>query len=243
MIKLTTVEIQDLSKSYDGYEAIQNLNMEIHEGEIYGLLGPNGAGKTTIFQTMMGQLKPTSGEVRILGEDAFKDTFEVSREVAFLPADIRFYDNLTARQNMEYLGKLVEEEPDIDRLLELVNLQDVADKKVSGFSHGMQKRLGIAQTLIKDPEIILFDEPTSGLDPERKEEFKDLVKRINREDGVTMIISSHILHELEDICDRIGILKDGNIEISGDTEDLVHKHTGVSNLEELYLEITRGEYR
>ena len=243
MIKLTTVEIQDLSKSYDGYEAIQNLNMEIHEGEIYGLLGPNGAGKTTIFQTMMGQLKPTSGEVRILGEDAFKDTFEVSREVAFLPADIRFYDNLTARQNMEYLGKLVEEEPDIDRLLELVNLQDVADKKVSGFSHGMQKRLGIAQTLIKDPEIILFDEPTSGLDPERKEEFKDLVKRINREDSVTMIISSHILHELEDICDRIGILKDGNIEISGDTEDLVHKHTGVSNLEELYLEITRGEYR
>ena len=243
MIKLTTVEIQDLSKSYDGYEAIQNLNMEIHEGEIYGLLGPNGAGKTTIFQTMMGQLKPTSGEVRILGEDAFKDTFEVSREVAFLPADIRFYDNLTARQNMEYLGKLVEEDPDIDRLLELVNLQDVADKKVSGFSHGMQKRLGIAQTLIKDPEIILFDEPTSGLDPERKEEFKDLVKRINREDGVTMIISSHILHELEDICDRIGILKDGNIEISGDTEDLVHKHSGVSNLEELYLEITRGEYR
>jgi ABC-2 type transport system ATP-binding protein len=243
VIKLTTVEIQDLSKSYDGYEAIQNLNMEIHEGEIYGLLGPNGAGKTTIFQTMMGQLKPTSGEVRILGEDAFKDTFEVSREVAFLPADIRFYDNLTARQNMEYLGKLVEEDPDIDRLLELVNLQDVADKKVSGFSHGMQKRLGIAQTLIKDPEIILFDEPTSGLDPERKEEFKDLVKRINREDGVTMIISSHILHELEDICDRIGILKDGNIEISGDTEDLVHKHTGVSNLEELYLEITRGEYR
>jgi ABC-2 type transport system ATP-binding protein len=243
VIKLTTVKIQDLSKSYDGYEAIQNLNMEIHEGEIYGLLGPNGAGKTTIFQTMMGQLKPTSGEVRILGEDAFKDTFEVSREVAFLPADIRFYDNLTARQNMEYLGKLVEEDPDIDRLLELVNLQDVADKKVSGFSHGMQKRLGIAQTLIKDPEIILFDEPTSGLDPERKEEFKDLVKRINREDGVTMIISSHILHELEDICDRIGILKDGNIEISGDTEDLVHKHTGVSNLEELYLEITRGEYR
>lgn len=243
MIELTTVEIQDLSKSYDGYEAIQNLNMEIHEGEIYGLLGPNGAGKTTIFQTMMGQLKPTSGEVRILGEDAFKDTFEVSREVAFLPADIRFYDNLTARQNMEYLGKLVEEEPDIDRLLEMVNLQDVADKKVSGFSHGMQKRLGIAQTLIKDPEIILFDEPTSGLDPERKEEFKDLVKRINREDGVTMIISSHILHELEDICDRIGILKDGNIEISGDTEDLVHKHSGVSNLEEVYLEITRGEYR
>lgn len=243
MIELTTVEIQDLSKSYDGYEAIQNLDMEIHEGEIYGLLGPNGAGKTTIFQTMMGQLKPTSGEVRILGEDAFKDTFEVSREVAFLPADIRFYDNLTARQNMEYLGKLVEEEPDIDRLLEMVNLQDVADKKVSGFSHGMQKRLGIAQTLIKDPEIILFDEPTSGLDPERKEEFKDLVKRINREDGVTMIISSHILHELEDVCDRIGILKDGNIEISGDTEDLVHKHTGVSNLEELYLEITRGEYR
>jgi|APHM01.1.fsa_nt_gi ABC-type multidrug transport system, ATPase component len=240
---MNTVEITDLSKSYDGYEAIQNLDMEIHEGEIYGLLGPNGAGKTTLFQTMMGQLRPTSGEVEILGEDAFKDTFEISQEVAFLPADIRFYENLTARQNLEYLKKLVQEDPDLDELLEKVNLGDVSDKKVSGFSHGMQKRLGIAQTLIKDPEIILFDEPTAGLDPERKEEFKDLVREINEERGTTIIISSHILHELEDICDRVGILKDGNIEISGDTEELVHKHKDASSLEELYLGITRGEYR
>jgi ABC-2 type transport system ATP-binding protein len=217
--------------------------MEIQEGEVYGLLGPNGAGKTTLFQTMMGQLNPTSGKVEILGEDAFKDTFEVSKEVAFLPADIRFYENLTARKNLEYLADLVEEDPDIEELLELVNLGDVADKKVSGFSHGMQKRLGIAQTLIKDPEIILFDEPTTGLDPERKEDFKDLVADINEERGITMVISSHILHELEDICDRIGILKDGNIEISGDTEELVEEEEGVSTLEELYLETTRGDYR
>jgi ABC-2 type transport system ATP-binding protein len=217
--------------------------MEIQEGEVYGLLGPNGAGKTTLFQTMMGQLNPTSGKVEILGEDAFKDTFEVSKEVAFLPADIRFYENLTAKKNLEYLADLVEEDPDIEELLELVNLGDVADKKVSGFSHGMQKRLGIAQTLIKDPEIILFDEPTTGLDPERKEDFKDLVTDINEERGITMVISSHILHELEDICDRIGILKDGNIEISGDTEELVEEEEGVSTLEELYLETTRGDYR
>jgi ABC-2 type transport system ATP-binding protein len=217
--------------------------MEIQEGEVYGLLGPNGAGKTTLFQTMMGQLNPTSGKVEILGEDAFRDTFEVSKEVAFLPADIRFYENLTARKNLEYLADLVEEDPDIEELLELVNLGDVADKKVSGFSHGMQKRLGIAQTLIKDPEIILFDEPTTGLDPERKEDFKDLVADINEERGITMVISSHILHELEDICDRIGILKDGNIEISGDTEELVEEEEGVSTLEELYLETTRGDYR
>lgn len=217
--------------------------MEIHGGEVYGLLGPNGSGKTTLFQTMMGQLNPTSGKVEILGEDAFKDTFKVSKEVAFLPADIRFYENLTARKNLEYLADLVEEDPDIEELLELVNLGDVADKKVSGFSHGMQKRLGIAQTLIKDPEIILFDEPTTGLDPERKEDFKDLVTEINEERGITIVISSHILHELEDICDRIGILKDGNIETSGDPEELVEEQEGISTLEELYLETTRGDYR
>lgn len=216
--------------------------MKIEEGEVYGLLGPNGAGKTTLFQTMMGQLKPTSGDIEILGEDAYRGTFEVAKEVSFLPADIRFYENLTARKNLKYLADLVEENPDIDELLGLVNLQDEADKKVSGFSHGMQKRLGIAQTLIKDPEIILFDEPTTGLDPERKEDFKDLVKEINEERGITVIISSHILHELEDICDRIGILKNGGIEASGTPQDIMQGEDA-DTLEEAYLDITRGDYR
>ncbi|MBC5793347.1 MAG: ABC transporter ATP-binding protein [Nanohaloarchaea archaeon] len=239
---MAVVEINNLSKSFDGFKALENLEMEIQRGEVYGLLGPNGAGKTTLFQTMMGQLTPTSGEVEILGEDAYRDTFEVAKEVSFLPADIRFYDNLTARKNLKYLADLVEEDPDIDELLELVNLKEEADKKVSGFSHGMQKRLGIAQTLIKDPEIILFDEPTTGLDPERKEDFKDLIKEINEEKGITVIVSSHILHELEDICDRIGVLKDGNIKVSGTPQGIIEEE-GVDTLEEAYLEITRGDYR
>ncbi|QGA80596.1 ABC transporter ATP-binding protein [Candidatus Nanohalobium constans] len=239
---MTVVEINSLSKSFDGFKALENLEMEIQRGEVYGLLGPNGAGKTTLFQTIMGQLTPTSGDVEILGEDAYRDTFEVAKDVSFLPADIRFYDNLTARKNLKYLADLVEEDPDIDELLELVNLGDEADKKVSGFSHGMQKRLGIAQTLIKDPEIILFDEPTTGLDPERKEDFKDLIRDINEEKNITVIVSSHILHELEDICDRIGVLKDGNIKVSGTPQGIIEEE-GVDTLEEAYLEITRGDYR
>jgi len=240
--KMTVVQIDGLSKRFEGYKALENLDMEIEEGEVYGLLGPNGAGKTTLFQTMMGQLKPTSGNIEILGEDAYRNTFEVAKEVSFLPADIRFYENLTARKNLKYLAELVEEDPDINELLGLVNLQDEADKKVSGFSHGMQKRLGIAQTLIKDPEIILFDEPTTGLDPERKEDFKDLVRDINEDRGITVIISSHILHELEDICDRIGILKDGGIEASGTPQGIMDEEDA-DTLEEAYLDITRGDYR
>lgn len=239
---MAIMQIQNLNKSFEGYKALQNLNLEIHRGEVYGLLGPNGAGKTTLFQTMMGQLTPTSGDIEIFGEDAYRDTFEVSKRLSFLPADIRFYENLTARKNLKYLADLVEENPDIDELLELVNLEEVADKKVSGFSHGMQKRLGIAQTLIKDPEIILFDEPTIGLDPERKEDFKQLIRDINEERNITVIVSSHILHELEDICDRIGVLKDGNIKVSGTPSEIIGQEDA-DTLEEAYLEITRGDYR
>lgn len=239
---MAVVQIDGLSKSFEGHKALENLEMEIQRGEVYGLLGPNGAGKTTLFQTMMGQLTPNSGDVEILGEDAYRDTFEVAKEVSFLPADIRFYENLTARKNLKYLAGLVEENPDIDELLELVNLEEEADKKVSGFSHGMQKRLGIAQTLIKDPEIILFDEPTTGLDPERKEDFKDLIRDINEDRNITIIVSSHILHELEDICDRIGVLKEGNIKVSGTPKDIMEEEDA-ETLEEAYLEITRGDLR
>jgi len=236
------VQIDGLDKSYGNHVALQNLELEIEKGEVFGLLGPNGSGKTTLFQTMMGQLTPTSGDIQVLGQDAYKDTFDVSKGVGFLPADIRFYDNLTARKNLEYLAELVDEDPDIEELLELVNLQEEANKKVSGFSHGMQKRLGIAQTLIKEPDLILFDEPTTGLDPERKEDFKDLIQRINKEKDITVIVASHILHEIENLCDRIGVLKDGKIQVTGTTEDIMDE-ADAETLEEAYLEITRGDFR
>lgn len=238
----TIVKVNGLDKSYGNHVALQNLELEIEKGEVFGLLGPNGSGKTTLFQAIMGQLTPTSGEIQVLGDDAYRDTYDVSKKVGFLPADIRFYDNLTARKNLEYPAELVDEEPDIDRLLELVNLEEEADKKVSGFSHGMQKRLGIAQTLIKDPELILFDEPTTGLDPERKEDFKDVIQRINREEDITVIVASHILHEIENICDNIGVLKDGKIQVTGTPEDIMDE-ADAETLEQAYLEITRGDFR
>lgn len=218
---MSIVAIQNLTKRFDETTALDNVNLEIEEDEVFGLLGPNGSGKTTLFRTVMGQIAPTDGSVTVFGKDAYRETFDINKRVSFLPADIRFYGNLTARQNMRYLSRLAGHDPDIDELLDLVELDDAADRKVRGFSHGMQKRLGIAQTMIKDPDLILFDEPTVGLDPERKEDFKDLIRRINEERNVTVVVSSHILHEIEDICDRIGILKDGTIEKVGAIDDLV----------------------
>lgn len=236
---MSVVRVDGLTKSFSGQKALQNLEFEIKEGEVFGLLGPNGSGKTTLFQIIMGQLEPNRGNVQVLGMDSFKDTYEVKKRASFLPADIRFYGNLTAKQNLSYLSSLVEFNADLEKLLEEVGLGGEVGKKVSGFSHGMEKRLGIAQTLLKDPELILFDEPTTGLDPEAQEEFKQLVKRINEKEDTTVVISSHVLHELEDICDRIGILKDGNLQVTGTPRELVEKND-CETLQELYLETMKG---
>lgn len=213
------LELDEVKKSYGEHKVLKGVNLEVEEGEIYGLLGPNGAGKTTLFQTIMGLLKPDSGSIMIHGQEHNQGK-DIKREIGYLPSDISFYGDMSARENLKYFANLADKEPDIDQLLELVDLVEDQHRNVGDFSTGMKKRLGIAQSLIKDPKIAIYDEPTTGLDPEGKNKFRKHVEKINREKNMTVIISSHITGEISPLCDRFGILTEGKIKVSGTQEEL-----------------------
>lgn len=213
------IELEGVEKSYRDHEVLKGVSFTVQEGEIYGLLGPNGVGKTTLFQTFIGLLKQDAGTIRINGEEHDRGK-QIKSKIGYLPSDISFYEDMTARHNLRFFADLAGTEPDFDELLELVGLSDDADRNVGEYSTGMKKRLGIAQSLIKDPEIIIYDEPTTGLDPEGKRNFRKHVEKINRERGLTVIISSHITTEISPLCDRFGVLYNGYIVASGTREEL-----------------------
>lgn len=211
--------MEGVKKSYGDFEVLKGIEFSVKEGEIFGILGPNGVGKTTLFQTVLGLLRQDSGTIKIKGTEHTQSK-EIKKKIGYLPSDISFYEGMTARENLEFFTELAKTDPDLDDLLELVGLEKDSDRAVGDFSTGMKKRLGIAQSMIKDPEIIIYDEPTTGLDPQGKKAFKDLVKKINRERGKTVIISSHITTEIDTLCDRFAILSDGKVEACGTRQEL-----------------------
>lgn len=197
-----------LTKHYGSNAAVSNLNMTIHKGDIYGFIGKNGAGKTTTIKMIVGLSEPTSGSLTLFGDKSLSNGRKKIGTVIETPA---FMPNLTARQNMFIQWKLLsgKNKAIIDELLELVGLQDVGKKKVKNFSLGMKQRLGIAMTLMGEPEFLVLDEPTNGLDPEGIVEVRELLLRLNKEKGLTVLISSHILSELSKLVTRIGIIHEG----------------------------------
>src|SRR5512134_252950 len=198
------LETKDLTKRYGDFVAMDHLNLTVKEGEVFGLLGPNGAGKTTTILMLLGLTEPTEGQVRVLGFDPSRQPLSVKARVGYMPDQVGFYDELTARENLAYIGKLnaiprTEVGRRIDEVLERVRLEDVADKPVATFSRGMRQRLGLADVLIKRPQLIIMDEPTQGLDPELAHEFLDLIHSLKAE-GTTIMLSSHLLHQVQAIC-------------------------------------------
>jgi len=228
MMDKVIIKTTGLTKKYGDFTAVDNLNLEIYEGEIFGLLGPNGAGKTTTLLMLLGLTEPTEGTAEVAGCDATKETLRVKRIVGYLPDNVGFYEDMTGRENLRFTGQLNGLEPDIieeriEKLLERVKLSDVRDKKVGTYSRGMKQRLGIADTLMKDPKIIILDEPTLGLDPEGVREMLDLITELSKKDNRTIIISSHLLHQIQKICDRVGIFVKGNLLAIGPIETLGEK--------------------
>jgi ABC-2 type transport system ATP-binding protein len=219
---MAKIELENVKKSYGSHEVLKGFDLEVEEGEIFGLLGPNGVGKTTLFQTVIGLLRQDDGTIRIDDKEHVGGK-EIRQKIGYLPSDISFYGSMTARENLEYFAQLAGTDPDIDELIDLVGLTEDAERSPRDYSTGMKKRLGIAQSMIKDPEIIIYDEPTTGLDPEGKRRFREHAEKINREKGKTMIISSHITTEIEPLCDRFGIMKDGEIVASGTKAELGEK--------------------
>ena len=219
---MPVLELENVHKSYGSHKVLEGVDLDVEKGEIYGLLGPNGAAKTTLFQTVLGMLRHDEGSIKINGRPNNVGK-EIKKEVGYLSADVSFYEDMDSVENLEFFAELAETDPDIDRLLELVGLEDDKHRKVGEYSTGMKKRLGVAQALVKDPEIAIFDEPTTGLDPEGKNKFRHHIEEINEEKDMTIIISSHITTEISSLCDRFGILTEGVIKASGTKKQLSEK--------------------
>jgi len=219
------IETYELTKYYGNVKAVDHLNLTVYEGEIFGFLGPNGAGKTTTLLMLMGLTVPTSGTATVGGYDIIKESREVRRIAGMLPEGAGYYEDLTARQNLDYIGQLndipeSEREKRIDELLEAVGLTKWANTKVEKFSRGMKQRLGIAEVLIKKPKIAFFDEPTIGLDPQGTKEVRDLMIQLNKEHGLTIFLSSHLLYEVQQTCHRVGIIRGGRLVAADTIENL-----------------------
>ncbi len=223
------IEVENLTKVYGNFKALDGLNLKVEENEVFGYLGPNGAGKTTTINLMIGMLQPTSGSIRIAGIDVERNPLEIKKICGYLPENVGFYDHMTAKQNLLYFSefyRIPEREAVriIDDLLELVGIADAADRKVGEFSKGMKQRLGLAQALLNDPEVIFLDEPTSGLDPQGAADFRKIIRDLKKE-GKTIFFSSHILSEVKEICETVGIINRGRLIAKGKIEEFKQKLT------------------
>ncbi len=238
------IEAEGLTKKYGTQIAVNHLTLQIQQGEVFGFLGPNGAGKTTTLLMFLGLTEPTSGKVRVIGFDPTREPLRVKEKVGYLPENVGFYDDMDARQNLQFIARLNRipdgaSERRIEEFLTVVGLLEEAKKKVGTYSKGMRQRLGIAEVLIKEPKLIFLDEPTIGLDPDGTNRMLDLIHSLSREKNITIFLSSHLLDQVQRICDRVGIMIKGNLVALGPIQELARKKLGVEKehytLEELYM--------
>ncbi|MCT2534454.1 ABC transporter ATP-binding protein [Aquibacillus koreensis] len=219
------IELKEITKQYDDQLAVDHLSLSIKKGEIFGLLGPNGAGKSTTILMMLGLSEPTSGTVHVCGLNPTRHPLGVKQKVGYLPDDVGFYQHMTGLENLMYTAALngMSREAAYKRamhVLDQVGLVDAATKKNGKYSRGMRQRLGLADVLMKKPDVIILDEPTLGIDPEGIRELLQLIRHLNEQDGITVLLSSHQLHQVQQICDRVGIFVKGKLLAEGNIESL-----------------------
>lgn len=224
----TAILARALTKRYGDLVAVDRLDLEVSRGEIFGLLGPNGAGKTTTILMLLGLSEPDAGEARVVGLDPTRRPLDVKQRVGYVPDAVGFYDSLTGRENLRFTARLngiEEREGDrrIGEALDQVGLGRAADDATGTYSRGMLQRLGIADTLVKDPEVLVLDEPTIALDPEATREALALIRRLPQERNVAVLLSSHLLYQVQEICDRVAIFVAGRIVAQGRVDELAKK--------------------
>src|SRR6185503_16538382 len=229
MAEETVIETRALSKTYRDFwgrpkvRALKALDLEIKRGEVFGLLGPNGSGKTTTIKLLLGLLFPTEGQALVFGKDA--TDVAKNEQIGYLPEESYLYKFLNAEETLDFYGRLFNMTPQvrkqrIEHLIQLVGIQHARRRQLREYSKGMTRRIGLAQALINDPELILLDEPTSGLDPIGTREMKDLILKL-RDEGKTVLMSSHLLPDVQDVCDRIAILHQGDLKELGRVDSLI----------------------
>jgi len=218
------IEASRLKKRYGEFAAVDGIDLSVRRGEIFGLLGPNGAGKTTTILMLMGLTEVTAGRLKVHGFDPVREPLEVKRHVGYLPDSVGFYDYLTAEQNLRYTARLAGIPRDeigerIEEALSQVGLDAVAKQKTGAYSRGMRQRLGLAEVLMKKAEIAILDEPTSGLDPQATFEFLELIRGLKAQ-GLTVLLSSHLLDRVQAVCDRVALFHKGKIALQGTVLEL-----------------------
>lgn len=221
---MKVIEIRDLVKKYGNNIAVDNINLSIDEGEIYGLLGPNGAGKSTTINMLCYLLKPNSGSLKIFGVDVQEHNMDVKKKIGLVPQNVAVYKDFTAYENVKFFGELYglrgnKLKESVNKALEFVGLLDVAKDQAKSFSGGMVRRLNIACAIVHEPKLIIMDEPTVGIDPQSRNHILNAVKTLNK-NGTTIIYTTHYMEEAENLCSKIGIIDKGKIIVEGSTDEL-----------------------
>jgi ABC-2 type transport system ATP-binding protein len=239
MAENIAIDIRGLSKSFGGTVAVDDVSFTVRSGEVFGFMGHNGAGKTTTLRMLLGLLRPTGGSASVLGHDIVADSLAIRRVTGYLPGDYALPGEMTARRFLRYVGAMFglggsALEHRIEELLEQFGLSNVADHKLRTFSSGMTQKVGLAQALLNAPRVLLLDEPTSGLDPIGRRDTLDLIRGLARGDGATVLFSTHILSDIERVCERAAILHHGRLIASGNLSALKRRH-GAEQMDELYL--------
>jgi ABC-2 type transport system ATP-binding protein len=237
------LEVAGLTRSFGDVTAVKPMDLEIGQGEIFGFLGHNGAGKTTSVLMLTTLLRPTAGRALIAGHDVVTESLEVRRLIGYLPENVQLYGELTADENLRFFGELSgvkDLRRRIDEVALLLNFREWQHRKVKHLSKGMRQRIGIAQAILHRPKLLFLDEPASGLDPQGTQEIRELLLLLNREFGTTIFMNTHLLSEVTRTCTSIGIIRHGELLVSGSLDSLLLHFPEERSLEDIYLKLAKG---
>jgi ABC-2 type transport system ATP-binding protein len=238
------VELNKLGHSYGDLPVLKDIDLVVEEGEVFGFLGHNGAGKTTTINILTTLLTPASGEAKVCGLDVRRDAVAVRKQIGYLPENVRFYDNLTARENLRFfaeLSGLKNPGAAAGETLDFLEISELADRRLGTFSKGMRQRIGIAQAIMHKPRILFLDEPTSGLDPQGVLQLRRTIARLNQDLKITIFMNTHLLSEVAQVCTSIGILNRGELIYRDSIKATLERFPGEISLENIYLNLSESK--